>query len=200
MLAERQRAARLAVAEPIQTTESPCALECAPEPQAQEATQDPVCAHECAQADIAEPAPEPIIACHPLSLASPEPTPKRKRTPKVKTPAPTSLLEDAMINAIKSNFGAEVVTKKWAAKERTLAKKLIDTYGLEMSINVITGFVGQWGLMARQSRGRLYGLPTINFLWGAQDRFFGAAQLNQTVTQPGRADEYQQMNETDDDW
>lgn len=188
------------MAEPIQTTESPCALECAPEPQAQEATQDPVCAHECAQADIAEPAPEPIIACHPLSLASPEPTPKRKRTPKVKTPAPTSLLEDAMINAIKSNFGAEVVTKKWAAKERTLAKKLIDTYGLEMSINVITGFVGQWGLMARQSRGRLYGLPTINFLWGAQDRFFGAAQLNQTVTQPGRADEYQQMNETDDDW
>lgn len=123
--------------------------------------------------------------------------PKRKK----KQPALTVRLEALMVESIKAQFGDGVVTKKWSVKERTLAKKLVNAYTLEMTEEVLKSFVNEWPNMMRQSRGRLYGLPTINFLWATQDRFFGAAQLgHNTSTSPVNVDEYQSIEETDDDW
>lgn len=136
-----------------------------------------------------------------LEAPKPKPTPKPRAKRPPKQPAPTVALEAVMIEAIKGVFGEQVITKKWAAKERALAKKLIDNYGAEMTSTVVSRFVAEWPNMVRQSRGRLYGLPTLNFLWATQDRFFGAAQLNQQIgAKPGNVDEYQAIEENDDDW
>lgn len=133
--------------------------------------------------------------------AWPLPNPPAKPKKRTKKPAPTVALEKLMVECIRVEFGEGVITKKWGVKERSLAKKLIETYSTELTEKVIKGFVAEWPNMLRQSRGRIYGLPTINFLWGAQDRFFGAAQLNQSPqSSPANIDEYRVMDETDDDW
>ena len=138
----------------------------------------------------------------PLALVlEPPPPHKPKRVRKPRAPAPTVVLENKMIDAIKATFGDGVITKKWSVKERALAKRLLDAYSLEMTEQVIEQFVSEWPNMMRQSRGRLYGLPTINFLWATQDRFFGAAQLGQNPSvNPANIDEYQGVDDGDDDW
>ena len=143
---------------------------------------------------------EPVLVEHPLSLSPPEPKPKKKKKPKVKSPSLTVALEALMVSAIKAQYGESVITKRWGVKERTLAKKLATTYSLEMTERVIKKFVEEWPSMVRSSRGRLYGLPTINFLWSAQDRFFGAEQIGESITSPANIDEYQGLTDTDDDW
>jgi hypothetical protein len=133
----------------------------------------------------------------PVTVPKPKPKPKKRRGKSL-----TVALEEKMVGAIKAQYGDGVVTKRWGVKERTLAKKLTESYTLEMTETVILKFVAEWPNMMRQSRGRLYGLPTINFLWAAQDRFFGAEQIGQNVAvNPANIDEYQgtPTNE-DDDW
>lgn len=145
---------------------------------------------------------EPTMTTSPLTLFLEPPSPsKPKRAKKPRAPAATVVLENKMIAAIKATFGDGVVTKKWSVKERALAKRLLESYSLEMTEQVIEQFVAEWPNMMRQSRGRLYGLPTINFLWATQDRFFGAAQLGQNPSaNPANIDEYQGVEDEDDDW
>tara|TARA_Y100000310_G_C20606440_1_gene775725 strand:- start:453 stop:986 length:534 start_codon:yes stop_codon:yes gene_type:complete len=124
---------------------------------------------------------------------------KKKPTAK-KTPAITAGLEPLMKTKIKEIYG-EVRMKSWGVKERTLAKKMILNYGRELTEEVIKTFVDSWPEMVNTSRGRLRGLPTINFLWSAQDRFFGEAQITHPVaTAPSRTDEYVEIEDTDNDW
>jgi hypothetical protein len=191
-LAEMRRLKASAAGAPVESvelvelTDEHSALACAPEP---EPEPEPA----------PEPEPEPMTLADLAGFLDEPPAPAKKRA-KPKTPAPTVALEGKMIAAINASFGA-VVTKKWGVKERALAKKLIEAYGLEMTEQVIERFVAGWADMVRQSRGRLYGLPTINFLWATQDRFFGAAQLGQnTATTPANIDEYQGVEDSDDDW
>lgn len=199
-LAEMRRLKASAAGAPVESvelvelTDEHSARECAPEPE-----REPEREREPESEPEREPEPEPMTLADLAGFLDEPPAPAKKRA-KPKTPAPTVALEGKMIAAINASFGA-VVTKKWGVKERALAKKLIEAYGLEMTEQVIERFVAGWADMVRQSRGRLYGLPTINFLWATQDRFFGAAQLGQnTATTPANIDEYQGVEDSDDDW
>jgi hypothetical protein len=168
------------------------------ESEAPVAPADSSSAHARAPVEVNEPEPLTVVGLDSILTAS---EPKPKKAKKAKKPAPTVVVERKMIDAIKATFGEGVVTKKWGVKERALAKKLIETYTQEMTEQVIERFVAEWPTMMRQSRGRLYGLPTINFLWATQDRFFGAAQLGQNLnTTPANVDEYQGVDDNDDDW
>lgn len=160
-----------------------------------------VVATEVTVTDVAETPSAHASAPQQPVLTNAWPLPPKPKAKAKKKPALTVALEAVMVEAIKTQFGDGVITKKWSVKERSLAKKLVEAYTLEMTEEVIKRFVEEWPNMMRQSRGRLYGLPTINFLWAAQDRFFGAAQLGQnTGTTPANIDEYQAIEETDDDW
>lgn len=135
----------------------------------------------------------------PLAVEPPvERKPARKK-PAVKKPISSGLQEyfKSQINII---YGQEVITKRWGVKENTLAKKLCQNYTREMVEIVIKNFVEEWPSMVTSSRGRLSGLPTINFLWSCQDRFFGAQQVVQPTIKPSREDEYREVEDTDLDW
>ena len=119
---------------------------------------------------------------------------------KVKEPAVTVSLEHWFKAQISETYGQSVITKRWGVKERTLAKKLVNTYGKDMTEQVIKAYVEAWPSMVLKSRNRLFGLPTINFLWSAQDQFFGAHQVTQPAVNSNRKDEYQDVVDDDDSW
>ena len=131
-----------------------------------------------------------------------ESEPKKKSKKKPKKPGLTVALEDWFKTQVYLVYGQDIITKKWGVKERTLAKKLVEAYGKDLTESVIKSFIEQWPQMVVQSRGRLYGLPTINFLWSTQDRFFGQAQIpNQPAVSPSRLDEYrEEEDEEEDGW
>ena len=139
----------------------------------------------------------------PLERSQAKPLNLTPKTPKKKKrkPSLTADLECWFKTQVFLVYGDNVITKKWAVKERTLAKKLVETYGREMTDKVIKNYVEAWPQMVVQSRGRLYGLPTINFLWSAQDRFFGQAQIpTQPAIHASRTDEYREVEDDDDTW
>jgi len=135
----------------------------------------------------------------PLAMEPPvEPKPAKKKPAKTKSiSAGLEKYFKAQINVV---YGQEVITKRWGVKENTLAKKLCQNYTREMVEIVIKNFVEEWPGMVTSSRGRLSGLPTINFLWSCQDRFFGAQQVVQPTIKPSREDEYREVEDTDLDW
>ena len=127
--------------------------------------------------------------------------PAKAKPKKKKQPALTVGLEELFKTKVKAVYSQDVISKRWGVKERTLAKKLVNTYGRELVVEVFNTFIDSWPQMVSQSRGRLYGLPTINFLWSCQDRFFGQAQIGeQPVATPGRTDEYREVQDDDDSW
>ena len=135
-----------------------------------------------------------------ISLSEQYAAKKSLQRERVKKPALTVALEDWFKTQIYLVYGEGVITKKWGVKERTLAKKLVNNYGKDMTEEVIKSYVEAWPQMVMQSRNRLFGLPTINFLWSAQDRFFGAHQVTQPAISPARKDEFRDVEDDDDSW
>lgn len=135
-----------------------------------------------------------------ISLSEQYATKKKLQRDRVKKPALTVALEDWFKTQIYLVYGEGVITKRWGVKERTLAKKLVNNYGKDMTEQVIKSYIEAWPSMVMQSRNRLFGLPTINFLWSAQDRFFGAHQVTQPDVANVRKDEYRDVEDDDDSW
>jgi len=58
----------------------------------------------------------------------------------------------------------------WTIKRATLAKRLLKAYDSRIVEKVIIYLCEKWEAMVEESEGRLSGLPTVEFLWGARER------------------------------
>ncbi len=65
----------------------------------------------------------------------------------------------------------------WGAKERTLAKKLLEMYGWEEVERAVRYMCANWEKMVEASGGTLRGIPTINILFASRNIIFADASL-----------------------
>lgn len=127
---------------------------------------------------------------------------KKAKTKKVSA----SILREAMKKKMIEIYGSSLRLPYWGVKENTLAKKLIDIYGLDLAIRGVEFFVEDWANLCRQSRGRVKGVPTINFLWSAQGQIFGdlqASEINFTrsaQSSPANSDEFKETEDKEVGW
>ncbi len=76
------------------------------------------------------------------------------------------------VNAL---YQREIKLANWGARERALAKKLLDEYGVDLTRQAVEYFVGNWKQIAQ--RGKFRGLPTVNLMFAMRDTIFGEVQL-----------------------
>lgn len=64
----------------------------------------------------------------------------------------------------------------WTLKERSLAKKLLNSYGRDLVQRALAHLCDNWDRWVAESEGRLSGIPTIGYLWTFRERIFAAVQ------------------------
>ena len=77
---------------------------------------------------------------------------------------------------LKKKCGDNYVVQAWTTPQKTLAKKLLNVYGEELVKKAVDYLFNVWDDMVQDSRGRLSGEPTVNFLWGARERVLADVQ------------------------
>lgn len=104
-------------------------------------------------------------------------------------------------------YGLGYMTSRWTVKERTLAKKLLDTYGAELTERAVRYFVRDWPSLVARSNGKVKGAPNIGFMWGARAMVFGEVQgaaINAAKASPKadrkNADEYRESDDANIGW
>ena len=76
-------------------------------------------------------------------------------------------------------FGG-VKTGKWALKDKSNAKMLLDSYGPELVKETVEYLFREWDSLS--SSLKLVGLPSVGLLTGYRDTIFGMVQLGETGT------------------
>jgi len=87
----------------------------------------------------------------------------------------------------------------WGGKEQSLAKRLLKSYSGEMVKAGIIHLCDNWEIMVENSNGRLSGLPTIGFLWGARERIIGEVEAGEEPKKKDRPMNYRAEYDPDDD-
>lgn len=70
----------------------------------------------------------------------------------------------------------ELSQTAWAWKEKGCAERLLKHYGPEVVEKTVDWFCDNWQAMKDASCGKLYGAPTVCFLWSSRERIFPAAK------------------------
>lgn len=65
-----------------------------------------------------------------------------------------------------------VIIGDWTVAQKTLASKLLGTYGPDLVKRGVDWVFDNWGEIQRSSRGNLGGRPSINVLWGFRETVF----------------------------
>lgn len=89
-------------------------------------------------------------------------------------------VENWFREGIEDNYGATITlppeNRWWRPKEKSLAKKLLEEYGPELVKKAVLYLCENWEKMVEGSGGKLQGMPTIEFLWGARARIVPDAE------------------------
>jgi hypothetical protein len=87
----------------------------------------------------------------------------------------------------------------WGGKEISLAKKLLGIYSGELLQTGIVHLCDNWETMVENSNGRLSGLPTIGFLWGARERIIGEVEAGEQPIKKVRKRHHRAEYDPEDD-
>lgn len=84
------------------------------------------------------------------------------------------------------------IVGRWTAKERKLARLLLDDYGSQLVEAAVAHFCANWKGYVDKSNGRLSGDPTVNLLWAMREQVFPVVQSPTPARVRARknADEY----------
>lgn len=99
-----------------------------------------------------------------------KPPPRPKRAPNSKD------LEALFREKLWERAGEKFVVPPWTVKQRKQAKELISIYGIDLAKRGVEHLFERWSEICRSSNGRISGVPTISFLYGARERIFGELQ------------------------
>lgn len=92
-----------------------------------------------------------------------------------------------------------LILSRWGVKERALAKKLLKTYGPDLTKRTVEHFCRSWPDLLKRSRGRISGVPTVTLLWAMRDSVFSDVQLGAVKpADPARTDEYREDDDSPD--
>ncbi len=95
--------------------------------------------------------------------------------PKVK-PINSTQVEEWFTEELRELYGVAFIIPRWTVPQKTLAKRLLNTYGPELVRQAVGYLAKHWKMMVKQSKGGLSGVPTVNLLWGMRERVFGEVQ------------------------
>lgn len=93
-----------------------------------------------------------------------------------------------------TGLARQVRLAPWGVKEKTLAKRLLREYGVELTRQAVDYFTIGWATISENGR-KFRGLPTINLLWGMRDTIFGEVQLGRLRPEPIGRDARAQTDE-----
>ena len=96
-------------------------------------------------------------------------------TPKVK-PVNSTQVEQWFTEELRELYGSDYIISRWTIPQKTLAKRLLDTYGPDLVRQAVSYLAKHWKLMVKRSKGSLSGVPTVNLLWGMRERVFAEVQ------------------------
>jgi hypothetical protein len=96
-------------------------------------------------------------------------------------------------------YDRPLILSRWGVKERALAKKLLKTYGDDLTKRTVEHFCREWPDLLKRSRGRISGVPTVMLLWAMRDSVFSDVQLGAVKpADPARTDEYREDEDSPD--
>lgn len=85
-------------------------------------------------------------------------------------------VEKWMRQGIYDLYGKRFIIPRWNVKQRTLAKKLLQIYGADLTEKAVKYYCDDWANLVQRSKGKIYGAPTINLLWGMRETIFAQVQ------------------------
>ena len=119
------------------------------------------------------------------------PPPDNVEAFKLERPATSTDVERWFRVRLVEMYGQSFIIPPWMVKQRTLAKKLLGTFGSDIVQGAVNLFCDRWPEIVRKSRGRFGGPPTINLLWGMREEIFALAQgVSFETGKPQDKDEY----------
>ena len=93
-----------------------------------------------------------------------------------KRPANSTTVYGWLKGELKAKYGQGFIIPDWSVKQKTLAKKILNTYGEDLTKEAVEHFVSNWDGYVEGSRGRLKGVPNINLFYGMREMVFGEVQ------------------------
>ncbi len=97
-------------------------------------------------------------------------------TERPKRPANSTTVYGWLKGELKAKYGQGFIIPDWSIKQKTLAKKILNTYGEDLTKEAVEHFVLNWDGYVEGSRGRLKGVPNINLFYGMREMIFGEVQ------------------------
>ena len=109
--------------------------------------------------------------------------PKKRRRrgefggPDVSSKATVLDVEKAFREATMERLGFRALISAWDGVERSLARKLLDAYGDELTFKAIALFFERWEEFSFAKHDRLDEVPTLRRLWWVREKVFTAVQV-----------------------
>lgn len=95
-----------------------------------------------------------------------------------KKPANANDVFKWFVDGMAKLHGRKIVLCAWTIPQKTLAKRLLQAYGEDLTQRAVDYFCTSWNEIVQSSRGRLTGAPTVNLLWGMRERIFADIQID----------------------